>query len=194
MRVSPHWLPVLLSTYTAVLLAEVVGDRSFYAIGSLATRLRPLALYAGIISAFGLKMLLAVMAGSALTRLPAPLLRAAGATSLLMAAVIVWRERGEQDEPAAREGVLQSAGLAFSTVFFSEWADPGQLAAAGLSAHYDAPGLVWLAATAALVTKGALAVTTGAGLSRILPRTGRRRLAIASLVALALLVAFGGPG
>jgi putative Ca2+/H+ antiporter (TMEM165/GDT1 family) len=40
--------------------------------------------------------------------------------------------------------------LAFSSVFFSEWADGGQLTAAALSARYQVPFLIWGAGTLAI--------------------------------------------
>ena len=60
--------------------------------------------------------------------------------------------------------------ISFAAIFFSEWGDVGQLAAATLAARYHAPFIVWSGATLALMTKGLLALTLGAGLSRRLPQ------------------------
>lgn len=187
-------LTIFASTYMAVFLAEMVGDRSFFAIGSLTLRLRRLPLYAGVTAAFMLKALAAVAAGSLIARLPDVWPRVVGTGSLGLAAIMVWRHGAEEALEEPRQPGLRAVGVAFLTVFFSEWADPGQVAAAGLSAHYGAPLLVWLAATAALVTKGALAVTVGAGLARALSPAWRRSLAVAALATLATLIGIGIEG
>jgi putative Ca2+/H+ antiporter (TMEM165/GDT1 family) len=57
----------------------------------------------------------------------------------------------------------------FGSVFFAEWGDLGQITVASIAARTGAPMVVWVAATAALLTKGALAVTIGFGLRRFLP-------------------------
>jgi putative Ca2+/H+ antiporter (TMEM165/GDT1 family) len=51
--------------------------------------------------------------------------------------------------------------IAFAAIAFTEWADPGQLTAALLAAHFRAPFLVWIGATGALVTKAAVALAFG---------------------------------
>jgi putative Ca2+/H+ antiporter (TMEM165/GDT1 family) len=59
--------------------------------------------------------------------------------------------------------------IAFAAIFFSEWGDVGQVTAATLTARYQMPLIVWLGASAALLTKGLLAVTLGRGLRRHIP-------------------------
>jgi putative Ca2+/H+ antiporter (TMEM165/GDT1 family) len=179
--------------YTAVFLTEIVGDRSLYTIGGLVTRFGPAQVMGGISAAFGLKMLLAVALGETLALLPAGVIRALAIASLVGAAAMIWREsreRGAGEAPAPACGT-HPVLVAFAAVFFIEWADPGQLAAAMLSARYHAPAVVWAAATAALVTKGALAMTLGVAVRRWVPRRLLTRLAVVTLLSLALAVAAG---
>ena len=60
---------LLLATYGTVLLAELLGDKSFYTISSLTTRFRAVHVLGGISIAFAGKMLVAVMLGQAIAGL-----------------------------------------------------------------------------------------------------------------------------
>jgi putative Ca2+/H+ antiporter (TMEM165/GDT1 family) len=191
------FLTVFGVAYIAVLLTEMVGDRSLYTIGSLATRFGASKVMCGIGCAFGLKMLVAVAVGEALGLLPAGVVRVLAVASLLGAAAAIWRETHEKEgeHPAAsRRGSAHPVLISFTAVFFIEWADPGQLAAAMLSVRYHAPGEVWIAATAALLTKGALAITVGLTLRRWVPKTVLRNATLVTLLCLAMLVAAGVAG
>jgi putative Ca2+/H+ antiporter (TMEM165/GDT1 family) len=84
---------------------------------------------------------------------------------------------------------MTGAGAAFGAVFFTEWGDPGQIAAASLAARYQDTWLVWSAATLAMLTKGLLAVTLGVGLRRFLPRHVLRVGAASLCVVLSLIAA-----
>jgi Ca2+/H+ antiporter, TMEM165/GDT1 family len=53
--------------------------------------------------------------------------------------------------------------VSFAAIFFSEWGDVGQITAAAMSAKYYAPLPVWGGAVCAMVTKGLLAASVGAG-------------------------------
>jgi putative Ca2+/H+ antiporter (TMEM165/GDT1 family) len=186
---------LFLEVYGAVLLVEVAGDRSFYTTGTLASRFGALPILSGVAVAFMLKMLVAVTFGHALLLLPEPVVRAVSVATLLAAAVALWREGREeekQEESAPpRTGRMHPTLVAFGAIFFTEWADPGQLAAAAFSARYAAPLTVWAAASAALLTKGVVAVTLGRGLQRVVPGSFLRRCSVGMLLGMALLVVFG---
>jgi putative Ca2+/H+ antiporter (TMEM165/GDT1 family) len=53
--------------------------------------------------------------------------------------------------------------VSFAAIFFSEWGDVGQITAATMAARFGSPFLVWVGAVGAMVTKGALAASIGAG-------------------------------
>ena len=59
---------------------------------------------------------------------------------------------------------MRAALVSFAAIFFSEWGDVGQITAANMAAQYGGwPWSVWLGAVGAMVTKGALAASIGAG-------------------------------
>ena len=117
-------------------------------------------------------MLAAVAMGGFLSRLPAGLVAAISATSVLPpwpSPPSPWkRSKPRPAEPAEPPPCRWSRGalVSFAAIFFPEWGDAGQLAAAMLAAQHRAPGVVWLGATLAMVTKATLAVTLGIGLRR----------------------------
>jgi putative Ca2+/H+ antiporter (TMEM165/GDT1 family) len=162
---------LFLLAYWTVLASELIGDRSILTVASLATRFRPAAVACGIAVAFMIKMLVAVLCGDLLARLPVRWASALSAATLLTTALYLWlgkhQESAEAPEPSRRR--RNAIGVAFSAVFLAEWIDPGQISAAALAAKSASPMIVWLAGTLALWTKGGLAMTLGAGLRRRIP-------------------------
>jgi putative Ca2+/H+ antiporter (TMEM165/GDT1 family) len=93
--------------------------------------------------------------------------------SFIGVAITVWRKderRAAQKEVSAPKAAMVS----FAAIFFSEWGDVGQITAAGSAAEWlkqysatvgahEVMLLVWLGAVGAMVTKGALAASIGAG-------------------------------
>jgi putative Ca2+/H+ antiporter (TMEM165/GDT1 family) len=73
--------------------------------------------------------------------------------------------------------VLKGAWVAFAAIFLSEWADLGQVTAAGMAMRFvwqeatngsavQTAFVVWMGATLAMVSKGTLAIILGAGAKR----------------------------
>jgi len=158
-------LAVLLATYAAVFLAEIVGDKLLYTTGILATRYRPVPIMIGITLAFMAKMAVAVAVGGAIARLPRPIVATITALSFVGIAWTLWRKPMKSDQPKVKkeEALSKGALVAFAAVFLSEWGDIGQITAATMAARFDSPVVVWLGAVAAMVTKGILAAFLGAG-------------------------------
>ena len=154
-----------MATYGAVLLAEVVGDKLLYSTAVLATRYRPKPVALGAIAAFAAKMGVAVLVGNIVSRLPVLLLAGITAASFSSLAFMLWRSPAVAPD-TSEVGAPKAALLSFAAVFLSEWADIGQLTAASMTARFGAPAVVWLGATSAMMTKGALAVSVGAGVRR----------------------------
>jgi len=162
--VSSQW-SWFAAAYGAVLLAELVGDRSLFAVGALSARYGIPTVMSGVVPAFAAKSLVSVIFGRIVSTLPAPLLVAMSAVTFLSSAFLVARARGEVERPLGRDGGrVPGVVTSFCTIFFSEWADFGQITAATLAARFHAPLAVWLGATLALSTKGLLAALLGAGL------------------------------
>lgn len=163
-------LGLFFATYGAVFLAEIAGDKLLYTTGILATRYRPAPIMVGMAVAFMAKMAVAVAIGEAISRLPPLLVATVTTVSFLGVAWAVWRKPAAGAEKGAARKDDQPAGkaamLSFAAIFFSEWGDVGQVTAATMAARYPSPLIVWLGAVLAMVTKGVLAASVGAGVRR----------------------------
>ena len=183
---------VLFATYAIVLGAEIVGDKTFYTLGTLATRYRLWPIFWGSALAFMLKMLVAVALGSAIAKLPSILVAALSAGTFFAVALVMWFKKPELDllpVRAARSSV-KIAVSAFAGILFSEWGDVGQLAAATLAARYRLPSVVWAGAVLAMMTKGILTITLGANLRSRAPREVLRYATFGLCLAMGLLAVF----
>ena len=158
--------PILFATYIAVFVAEIVGDKLLYTTGVLATRYRTLPILCGMAVAFMAKMAVAVLLGKAIsTFLPRPVVAALTAINFCAIAYVLWRKPDMREVKEKKEYPASRAALvSFAAIFFSEWGDVGQITAANMAAQYGGwPWSVWLGAVGAMVTKGALAASIGAG-------------------------------
>ena len=155
-------LAIFFATYSAVFIAEIVGDKLLYTTGVLAARYRTMPILFGMAVAFMLKMAVAVAAGEAISKLPPLLVAGLTAVSFIGVAVAVWRK--DERRAALKEvSAPKAAMVSFAAIFFSEWGDVGQITAAAMSAKFHVPVVVWLGAVGAMVTKGVLAASIGAG-------------------------------
>jgi Ca2+/H+ antiporter, TMEM165/GDT1 family len=159
-------LPIFLATYGAVFLAEIVGDKLLYTTGVLAARYRTAPVMFGMAAAFMLKMGVAVLVGKAVSTLPPLLVAAVTALSFIGVAFALWRKRDAPDEVRKEHAASKAALVSFATIFFSEWGDVGQVTAAAMSARFGVPAVVWAGAVCAMITKGVLAASLGAGVRR----------------------------
>jgi len=184
-------ISVFIATYAAVFIAEIVGDKLLYTTGILATRYRSLPVILGMALAFTLKMGVAVMVGQALAQLPKPVIAILTAASFLGVILVLWRQSDDLPPEAApkTEAIARPALVTFATIFLSEWADVGMLAAATMAANNpNALLVVWLAAVSAMITKGLIAASVGAGLRKwIRNRIQPKHLRYVSVIALAIL-------
>jgi Ca2+/H+ antiporter, TMEM165/GDT1 family len=155
-------LPVLFATYGAVFVAEIVGDKLLYTTGVLATRYRTVPILCGMAVAFMAKMAVAVLVGKAISTLPPLPVAAITTVNFFAIAFALWRKpdrkESNREYPASR-----AVMVSFAAIFFSEWGDVGQVTAATMAARFGSPWLVWVGAVGAMVTKGALAASVGAG-------------------------------
>jgi putative Ca2+/H+ antiporter (TMEM165/GDT1 family) len=184
-------LPIFFVTYGTVFAAEIVGDKLLYTTGVLAARYRTVPILIGMMAAFMAKMGVAVVVGKAISKLPPLLVACITAINFFAIAVVLWRKPDKRDERKDQRKASRAAMVSFAAIFFSEWGDVGQITAATMAARFGAPLLVWLGAVSAMVTKGALAATLGAGArqwiaDRLSPKT-IRYAAVALLCVLGLL-------
>ena len=185
-------LPILFATYGAVFVAEVGGDKLLYTTGVLATRYRAVPILCGMAIAFMAKMAVAVLAGQAVSKLPPVLVAAVTALNFFAIAYALWRKPGRRESERQYPG-SRAMMVSFAAIFFSEWGDIGQLTAATMAARFGSPLVVWVGAVGAMVTKGALAASAGAGIRQwirqhLSPKTVRYA-AVGLLVLLGLLSA-----
>src|ERR1700678_2408608 len=92
---------IFFTTWSMVLSAEIVGDKSLYTIGSLATRYRALPIFVGSSVAFMLKMLAAVLFASLLSKLPEWLVVSLNVATFLSIAFILWSKHRERKNAPA---------------------------------------------------------------------------------------------
>jgi putative Ca2+/H+ antiporter (TMEM165/GDT1 family) len=168
------------ATYAAVFLAEIAGDKLLYTTGVLSSRYRPLPIMVGVTIAFMAKMAVAVAVGEQISHLPPLLVAGVTGLSFLGVAYAVWRKpmvarKHKKEDHTAGKAALVS----FAAIFFSEWGDVGQVTAAAMATRsHSPPGatipwplIVWFGAVLAMVTKGALAASIGAGARRWIEKT-----------------------
>jgi putative Ca2+/H+ antiporter (TMEM165/GDT1 family) len=175
-------LSVIAAAFILVLPVEL-PDKTLFATLVLATRFKPLPVFVGVASAFGLQVAIAVTAGSLLSLLPEALVSGVVAVLFLIGAVILWRsamsdpEDEELAETPEHPSFLKAAAISFGVLFAAEWGDLSQLATAGLAARYDEPLSVFIGAWAALLVVSGLAVFLGRKLADRLPIALIRRVA-----------------
>jgi len=159
-------LVIFFATFGAVFLAEIVGDKLLYTTGVLSARYRTAPILIGMATAFMAKMGVAVLIGAAISKLPRLLVAGITAASFVGVAIALWRKDDEYRHERDQHKAHKAAMISFAAIFFSEWGDVGQVTAAAMSAKYHVALIVWLAAVAAMVTKGSLAAFLGSGIRR----------------------------
>jgi putative Ca2+/H+ antiporter (TMEM165/GDT1 family) len=195
-------LGVLLSTFAVIFPAEL-PDKSFIATLVLATRFPRLIVWLAATLAFGVQMVIAVVAGQLLSLLPATLVL--GVTALLFAvgaAVLVRgglkardqeaaEEIAEEEEIAARATPgtrgLAAFGTTFAVIFTAEWGDLTQLVTAGQAARTGLPVSVFLGAWLALAAVAGIGALAGSWLQKRVP-LWRVRLVSGGLLAVLAVV------
>lgn len=173
-------LALFFATYAAVFFAEIAGDKLLYTTGVLSSRYRPLPIMVGVTVAFMAKMAVAVVVGEQIAHLPPLLVAGVTALSFIGVAYAVWRKpMVARVHKKADHAAGKVAFISFAAIFFSEWGDVGQITAATMAARSMAnpgataswPYIVWAGAVVAMVTKGVLAASVGAGARRWIERT-----------------------
>jgi putative Ca2+/H+ antiporter (TMEM165/GDT1 family) len=185
-------LAIILATFAIILPAEL-PDKSMMAALVLGTRYRPWHVFAGVAAAFFVHVIIAVVAGSLLTRLPHRLLEIVVGLLFFVGAWLILKEHGGE-EPAKdltagagdHPSFWKVAGLGFVVIFIPEFGDLTQIATANLAAKFHDPLSVGIGSVLALWTAGAIGVWGGKSLLRVIPLKLFIRLASALLVLLGL--------
>jgi putative Ca2+/H+ antiporter (TMEM165/GDT1 family) len=184
---------VVLLAYWTVLVAELVGDKSIYTVSALSIRFRPPIVLGTMAAAFAGKMLIVVLLGKAIMRLDSRWTDTLSAVAFLVSASLIWFDEPEQVLSLAPGETpwFRIIATCFGSLFFAEWGDGGQIAAAALTVKFGALFPVWLGGTLAMITKGMLASIIGRELREHLPQRVIRAVACLSCGVLGI-IALGG--
>ncbi|MEV6492092.1 TMEM165/GDT1 family protein [Actinoplanes sp. NPDC051633] len=166
-------LTAALVAFVAIVPVEL-PDKTFVATLVLSTRYRPLPVYLGVLAAFGVQCLIAVLAGTLVSQLPRQPVAFVAAALFAIGAVVLVRgaRKGEeiseeqaQDEYAGkitdeRPG-WRAALTSFLILFTAEWGDLSQLLTAGLVASGRPAVPVFFGSWAGLALVSGLAILLG---------------------------------
>jgi len=179
-------MEVFATVYWSVLVAELIGDKSIYTVTSLALRFPRRTVMAAIVAAYAVKMACAVLLGKLLLQLPPRVPAIVSAVGFLGAAAMTVLRKDDEEAPQT-EDWRRGAFACFLPLFVTEWLDPGQLVTVSAAARTGMLGVVWLAGTMAMTTKGTLALLFGVKLREYVPQRMIRAVAAVSLTVLGFL-------
>ena len=187
-------------TAFALVLPVELPDKTFVATLVLSTRYPPLPVWLGVVVAFGVQCVIAVAAGSLISRLPErPVALVAAGLFLVGAIYLFWSARksgdktddAEEDEYAQRTRVrrtgIRAAAASFVVLFTAEWGDLSQLLTAGLVASGRNPIPVFIGSWLALIVVSGAAVLLGRWLPKRVKLSLIRYVAAGICLALAVL-------
>lgn len=178
---------VLLATW-AVFIAELVGDRSIYALASLVLKFRWAVVFLAFTLANAIKIAVAVLLAHAITHFQSRWTYLLSALAFFISAILIWEDESDEiGESSQQNGWSKGLLVSFGAFFLTEWGDPGQIAAAALVLKFQMPVATWLGATLGLMLKGAVALLLGLQIRQYLPLKTLRILASASCCFLGVL-------
>jgi Ca2+/H+ antiporter, TMEM165/GDT1 family len=186
-------LTAAVTTFVAVLPAEF-PDKTVLACLILSSRYRPGFVYAGAATAFAAQVTLSVAAGGALGLLPHRWVQGGAAVIFLIGAVLLWRQRPDQDDTdsdeagrdGTRDGFWPVATTSFAVVFLAEFGDLTQFLTLSLAARFHDPLSVGAGAVLALWVASGAVILVGWRLLKFIPVTWLTRGAAVIMLALAV--------
>ena len=184
-------LAVVFAVFPIIFIGEL-PDKSMFASLVMASRGRPLAVWAGAASAFTIHVVIAVTIGVAVFKLlPQRALDVVVAVMFGVSAYLAFEAArpARPVEPVEAPDSGKVFATAFGVIFLAEWGDLTQVLTANLAARYHAPLSVAVGAALALWSVAGLAVIGGHGLLSRLP-TRPLRLVTGSVLAVLSLLAF----
>jgi Ca2+/H+ antiporter, TMEM165/GDT1 family len=175
-----------------VALAEL-PDTSALVTVVLGSRFPPRLVLIGVMAAFAVHTVLAVVAGSLVALLPQRPLEIALAVVFLVGAFLLLREDDDDDDEVELSGTpgtrWRVVATSFGVILLAELGDPTQIVIATLTARYGDALAVGIGSVLALWGVSVLAVYGGNRLRRVMPYRWLTRIAAAVLVVLAVLTA-----
>jgi putative Ca2+/H+ antiporter (TMEM165/GDT1 family) len=158
-------------TFFAIFLAEL-PDKTMFATLLLSSHFkRKLPVWLGVTIGYTTHVVIAVLFGSALTRLPEKPIQVVVGILFCVGGAMTWRSGGGDDnaESGKWSASLSNARVvwtAASVILVAEFADLTQLATAGFAARFNDPIAVGVGAALALSSVSGLAVLAGTWLQR----------------------------
>jgi len=158
-------------TFFAIFLAEL-PDKTMFATLLLSSHFkRKLPVWLGVTIGYTTHVVIAVLFGSALTRLPEKPIQVFVGILFCVGGAMTWRSGADDDNPESGKwsASLSNARVvwtAASVILVAEFADLTQLATAGFAARFNDPIAVGVGAALALSSVSGLAVLTGTWLQR----------------------------
>jgi putative Ca2+/H+ antiporter (TMEM165/GDT1 family) len=177
-------------TFFAIFLAEL-PDKTMFATLLLSSHFkRKLPVWLGVTIGYTTHVVIAVLFGSALTRLPEKPIQVVVGMLFCVGGVMTWRSGGDDGDTESGKwsASLSNARVvwtAASVILVAEFADLTQLATAGFAARFNDPIAVGVGAALALSSVSGLAVLAGTWLQR------RVQLRVIQRVAAILFVMIG---
>ncbi len=156
--------------FVAIFLAEL-PDKTMFATLMLSTRMRrPLAVWIGVSIGYCTHVTVAVLFGSALSKLPERPIHAVVGFVFLGSGILMFHssrdKREKQDEIKVSRNFFQVVYISTSAILVAEFADLTQLATVGFAVRTGDSLGVAIGAATALCTVSAIAVAAGAWLQR----------------------------
>jgi putative Ca2+/H+ antiporter (TMEM165/GDT1 family) len=176
-------------TFFAIFLAEL-PDKTMFATLLLASHFRrKLPVWLGVTLGYTTHVVIAVMFGSALTRLPEKPIQIVVGILFCVGGAMTWRSGRDEDDAESGKwsASLSNARVvwtAASVILVAEFADLTQLATAGFAARFEDPLAVGVGAALALSSVSCLAVLTGTWLQRRVSLRAIQRVAAILFVAI----------
>ena len=161
-------------TFVAVFLAEL-PDKTLFATLLLSTHFRrKFPVWIGVTAGYSFHVVIAVIFGSALSRLPERPIQLLVGALFIIGGVMTWRAGKDDDKESTDKWSTtmsnsRVAWTAASVILVAEFGDLTQLATAGFAARFDDPIAVACGAVLALSSVSGLAVLTGSWLTTKVP-------------------------
>ena len=182
-------LSIATSAFALLFLAEM-GDKTQLMAMALAHRYRVAPVTAGVLLAFLVLNLMAVLVGEALFRyVPQQVTLLAAAALFLFFAYRLWREGDDEDTAAEAEkpGGHGAFATSFGLIFLAELGDKTQLAMVAMVAGTGDLWSVFLGGTLALWAISLMAIAIGGTVLRRIPKLWVHRVAAGMFLAFGLL-------
>jgi Ca2+/H+ antiporter, TMEM165/GDT1 family len=185
---------VFFIVFGTIFIAEL-PDKTALAALVLATRSAAAPVFVGTAAALAVQSAVAVLAGRLFALLPPRPVHIVAGVVFLISAIVMWRKHeeidvGEESKEKTTPTFWRTAGSAFGVVFIAEWGDLTQIGTAALAARYNAPAIVFCAATLALWAAAGVAITVGNRAAKVLNPIVTQRVAavLFGIVGIALIV------